>query len=243
MTTHWTVLQELSAEEQELAPEQEKQALAQLCEDYWPPLYRFVRHRGYSRDDAKDLTQGFFAHLLEKEVYRRSDRSKGRFRNFLLALLKRYLNAVQVYERSQKRGGRNQFIFLDADAASPSREPFSPALLAESPRDEERAFECDWAAALVGRAMAVLELEYSTGQKARLLAVLRPFLIGGVGLPTHEMAAGTLGVPLDTMRSYLFRLRSRYRALLRAEVARTVPTSQDVESELQHLCRVLIAAV
>ena len=212
-----------------------------MCEDYWPPLYSFVRHRGYNRDDAKDLTQGFFAHLLEKEIYRRSDRSKGRFRNFLLTLLKRYLNAVRAYERSGKRGGRSKFIFLDAEAAN--RETVSVALLAESPRDEERVFECAWAVELVRRAMGILEGEYSSEQKKRLLTVLRPFLTGGVGLPTHEVAAASLGVPLDTMRSHLFRLRSRYRALLRAEVARTVPTKQDVEAELQHLCRVLVTAV
>lgn len=224
------------------APELEREALAQLCEDYWPPLYRFVRHRGYSRDDAKDLTQGFFTYLLEKEVYRQSDRTKGRFRNFLLTLLRRYLNAVRDYEQSLKRGGKSDLIFLDADRPDLDYEPALTTLLSDAPQDEERAFECSWAAALVGRAMAALEAEYASEQKARLLAVLRPFLTGGVGLPTHAGAAMRLGVPLDTMRSHLFRLRSRYRALLRTEVARTVPTSQDVDPELQHLCRVLIAA-
>ena len=157
-------------------------------------------------------------------------------------MLRRYLNAVRDYEQSLKRGGRTTFVFLDADRRVLEHEPVSAELLADGPQDEERAFECNWAAALVGRAMAALEAEYASEQKARLLAVLRPFLTGGVGLPTHAGAAARLGVPLDTMRSHLFRLRSRYRALLRTEVARTVPTSQDVDSELQHLCRVLIAA-
>ncbi len=242
-TTKWTVLQELSAEQQELAPEQVREALAQLCEDYWPPLYRFVRQRGYSRDDAKDLTQGFFLYLLEKEPYRKSDRSKGRFRSFLLTLLKRYLSAVRDYEGRKKRGGDSKFIFLDADCGTSADERANCSLRTDGPPDEERAFECDWAAALVGRAMTALEAEYAGKQKARLFAILRPFLTGGVGLPTHDTAAARLGVPLDTMRSHLFRLRSRYRALLQAEVARTVPSSRDVESELQHLCRVLIAAV
>jgi DNA-directed RNA polymerase specialized sigma24 family protein len=242
MTTHWTVLQELSAGRAKLPPEAEKEALAQLCEDYWPPLYRFVRHRGYNRDDSMDLTQGFFAYLIEKEVYRQSDRTKGRFRNFLLVCFKRYLNAVQVYQSGLKRGGRSRFVFLDDDRMNPAHKLVFRVLVSDGPADEERAFECDWAASLVSRAMAALEAEYATAQKARLLAVLRPFLTGGVGLPTHDAAAAALGVPLETMRSYLFRLRARYRALLRSEVARTVPTDQDIEEELQHLCRVLIAA-
>ncbi len=241
MTTHWSVVADLSAHEDEVAPERAERALTQLCQDYWPPLYRFVRQRGYNRTDAQDLTQGFFAYLLEKQAYAASDRSKGRFRTFLLVLLKRYLGATHARQRRQKRGGDQAMMFLDANRLD-SFEETDGALLTGAPLDEERAFELNWAAALVGRAMAALEAEYASGQKARVLAELRPFLAGGVGLPTSEEAAARLGVPVETLRSHLFRLRSRYRALLRAEVARTVPTNQDVESELRYLCRVLIAS-
>ena len=110
-----------------------------------------------------------------------------------------------------------------------------------APSDEERAFEWNWATALVSRAMDALSAEYSSGQKARLLAELRPFLTGGVGLPTHEAAAERLGVSVDTLRSHLFRLRVRYRALLRTEVLRTVSKENDIDDELRYLCRVLIA--
>ena len=89
--------------------------------------------------------------------------------------------------------------------------------------------------------MDALNAEYSSGQKARLLAELRPFLTGGVGLPTHEAAAARLSVSLETLRSHLFRLRARYRALLRAEVLRTVPLEQDIDEELRYLCRILLA--
>ena len=110
-----------------------------------------------------------------------------------------------------------------------------------APLDEERAFEWNWATALVSRTMDALSADYSSGQKARLLAELRPFLTGGVGLPTHEEAAARLGVSLSTLRSHLFRLRARYRELLRAEVLRTVPQERDIDEELRYLCRVLLA--
>ena len=243
MTTHWSVVADLPLARRNSAPERAQKALTQLCQDYWPPLYRFVRQRGYTQVDAQDLTQGFFAYLLEKQAYATFDRSKGRFRTFLLVLLKRYLGATDAHQRRQKRGGDQMVIFLDAERLDAVEEFGGDALSTAAPPDEQRVFEWNWAVALVGRAMEELKAEYSSGQRARVFSTLRPFLTGGVGLPTYEEAAGHLGVPIETLRSHLFRLRSRYRALLRAEVARTVPTSQDVESELRYLCRVLIAGV
>ncbi len=243
MTTQWNLVQEVSWPSGQLAPEKAQRALAQLCRDYWPPLYRFVRQRGYSRHDAQDLTQGFFAYLLEKKAYSSTNRSKGRFRTFLLVLFKRYLGASRAHQSRQKRGGHQEVVFLDdchLDAAERIEED---ALLTGAPRDEERLFEWNWATALVNRAMEALSAEYSSPQKGRLLAELRPFLTGGVGLPTHEAAAKRLGVSLETLRSHLFRLRARYRALLRAEVLRTVPGEVDIDGELRYLCRVLLAGV
>jgi RNA polymerase sigma-70 factor (ECF subfamily) len=114
------------------------------------------------------------------------------------------------------------------------------ALASDAPRDEERLFEWNWATTLISRAMAELSAEYS-GPKSRLLAELRPFLIGGVRLPTYQAAAARLGVSVDTLRSHIFRLRSRYRELLRAEVLRTVAMEADVDAELRYLYRVLLA--
>lgn len=239
MTTHWSVVNDFSLEE--TSPDRAEAALTRLCRDYWPPLYRFVRQRGYSRDDARDLTQGFFAYLLEKKAYASTDRSKGRFRTFLLVLLKRYLGATRAYDQRQKRGGDQTAIFLDDKRFDSVERIEEDALLTNAPPDEERAFEWNWATALVSRGMEALAAEYSTPQKARLLAELRPFLAGGVGLPTHEAAAGRLGISLETFRSHLFRLRLRYRTLLRAEVLRTVPKEQDIDEELRYLCRVLLA--
>ncbi|HEY5037335.1 MAG TPA: sigma-70 family RNA polymerase sigma factor [Chthoniobacterales bacterium] len=241
MRTHWNVYAHLPVETHQFGSEKAQQALTQLFEDYWPPLYRFVRHRGYSRADAEDLTQGFFVYLVETRAYRRLDRRKGRFRTFLLILLKRYLSASAAYHGRQKRGGDEAMLFLDAKELDVI-ETEDDALLIEAPLDEERVFELNWARILVERAMESLKAEYAGGLRARILAELLPFLTGGVGLPTQEKAAAHLGVPIETLRSQLFRLRSRYRTLLRAEVARTVPADQDVESELRYLYRILIAS-
>lgn len=241
MTTHWSVVEDFSLPH--VAPDRAQAALARICQDYWQPLYWFVRRRGYSREDAQDLIQGFFAYLFEKQAITTSDRSKGRFRTFLLALLKRYLCATRNYRSRQKRGGDRTMIVLDGEGLPELEEIQDEALATSPPLDEERLFEWNWAAALVTRAMADLNAEYSSGQKARVFSELRPFLTGGLGLPTYEAAGARLGVPLETLRSHLFRLRARYRDLLRAEVLRTVPKETDIDEELRYLCRVLIAGV
>ena len=241
MTTHWSVVGDILLPARLVAPEKARIAFARLCEDYWPPLYRFVRQRGYSRHDAQDLTQGFFAYLLEKQAFGTPDRSKGRFRTFLLVLLKRYLGAVQAHQSRQKRGGNREMVCLDGAKLDALDKAALEALSSDSPPDEERLFEWNWARALVSRAMAELSAEYSSGPKSRLLTELRPFLNGGAGLPTHQAAAARLGVSVGTLRSHLFRLRSRYRDLLRAEVLRTVPMEADVDAELRYLYRVLEA--
>jgi len=239
MTTHWSVVSDFALEH--TAPDRAEAALTRLCRDYWPPLYRFVRRHGYSRDDAQDLTQGFFAYLIEKRAYADPDRSKGRFRTFLLTLLKRYLGAARHYQCRQKRGGGKPSLCLESGQFNALERTSDDALLIRAPLDEERLFERNWATALVSRAIEALGEEYASERKARAFAELRPFLTGGVGLPTHESAAMRLGVSLETLRSHLFRLRARYRALLRAEVLRTVPREKDIDDELRYLCRVLIA--
>lgn len=240
MTTHWSVVGDFSL--QQVAPDRAEAALARLCRDYWPPLYRFVRRRGYSRADAQDLTQGFFAYVFEKKAFTTPDRNKGRFRTFLLVLLKRYLNASWAHQCRQKRGGDRAMVFLDSSRVDFLEQTKYDALTTGAPLDEERLFEWNWAAALVNRAMEALSAEYSSSQKARVFAELRPFLTGGVNLPTQEAAAARLGVPVETLRSHLSRLRGRYRALLRAEVRPTVPKERDIDDELRYLCRVLIAS-
>jgi RNA polymerase sigma-70 factor (ECF subfamily) len=240
MTTHWSMVSDFSLGQS--APDLAEAAFARLCQDYWPPLYRFVLYRGYSSADAQDLTQGFFAYLCERRAFLTPDRSKGRFRSFLLALLKRYIGASDAYCRRQIRGGGRTVLALDEERLGERDRVTEEGLTIKAPRDEQRHFDRNWAAELVGRAMEALCAEYSDGRKARVLAELRPFLTGGVGLPTHEEAALNLGVSVETLRSHICRLRARYRALLRAEVRRTVPGEQDIDDELRYLCRVLVAS-
>ena len=163
MTTHWSVVGDFSLEE--TAPDRAEAALTRLCRDYWPPLYRFVRQRGYSRDDARDLTQGFFAYLMEKKAYSTPDRSKGRFRTFLLVLLKRYLGATAPISRRQKRGGEREDDFPRWRPVRRGRGADGRGAATRAPLDEERCFEWNWAAALVGRAMEALSAEYRGGQR------------------------------------------------------------------------------
>jgi len=132
-------------------------------------------------------------------------------------------------------------VYLDDPEVDVLDKAALEALSSASPPDEERLFEWNWAMVLVSRALAELGAEYSSGPRSQILAELRPFLTGGVGLPTHRAAAARLGVSLDTLRSHLFRLRSRYLELLRAEVLRTVPRDMDVDAELRYLCEVLVA--
>jgi RNA polymerase sigma-70 factor (ECF subfamily) len=238
MTTHWSVVNDFSLKQSE--PDRAHAALTRLCRDYWLPLYWFVRRRGYGHLDAQDLTQGFFEYLFEQKEFPVADRTKGRFRTFLLVVLKRYLGAMRNYKRREKRGGGQPVVSLDSDQIKSMDQLHDSALVSGAPLDEERVFEQNWAAALVQRAMSRLEAEYSGKEKARILAELRPFLTGGTGLPTQESAAARLGVSIDTFRSHLSRLRARYRTSLRAEVLRTVPREQDIDDELRYLCRVLI---
>ncbi len=239
MTTHWSMVHDFSL--QHSAPDRAEAAFARLCRDYWTPLYRFVRYRGYSIADAQDLTQGFFAYLCQREKFPTADRSKGRFRSFLLMLLKRYLGAADEHRSRQIRGGGKPMLSLDEEEFA--AEEFGHQHLAvRAPLDEQRHFDRDWAAKLVERALEALSAEYSSGPKARVFAELRPFLTGGIGLPTHETAAANLGVSVETLRSHICRLRARYRALLRAEVRRTVPADRDIDDELRYLCCVLIAS-
>lgn len=213
-------------------------ALAQLCRDYWPPLYSFVRRREFSPTDAQDLVQGFFADFLKRKAYAQTDRRKGKFRSFMLASLKHYMADVWDREQAIKRGGKQEFVLLDDEvhAVEDGCGKHSTALL-----NEDHEYERRWAAALVTRAVRSLETEFSQGAKARLFSELKPFITGGTGLLSQQDVAERLGIPIDTLRSHLSRMRARYRELLREEVARTIALTDDVDEELRHLRKILTA--
>jgi RNA polymerase sigma factor (sigma-70 family) len=233
-TTHWSVVA-ACADDSEIANE----ALTQLCHDYWPPLYTFARRRGCTPADAQDIIQGFFVYLLRNKAYARTDRTKGKFRSFLLASLKNYMSDIWDRARALKRGGDYEFVLLDDEIDAVER-LYSPETAALT-LSEEQQYERTWAAALVARALERIGLEFNNGAKAHVFCALKPFLTGGIGLPSHESIARQLDMPIDTLRSHLARLRARYREFVREEVARTIGPADDVDEELRHLRRILTA--
>jgi len=233
--THWSVI--IAAGESQAAPEIARAALAQLCQTYWAPLYGFVRSRGYSVHDAQDLTQSFFAYLIEHKIYTRVDRQKGKFRSFLLASLKNFLADASDRERTLKRGGGRDFLPLHEEQAEEAESLFQTR---SSATNEDRVFERTWAETLVTDSLEQLSSYYKTEGKERLFQELRIFLTGSSDpLPSYVDLARRLGTQASTLRSHITRLRARYREALRAEVRRTVETDAEVEGELRELLRVL----
>jgi RNA polymerase sigma factor (sigma-70 family) len=216
------------------------QALAGLCRDYWPPIYAFIRRRGFNSHDAQDLTQAFFAYLIESKAYARADREQGKFRTFLLVVLKRFLSDVYEREHRLKRGGGLHFVFLDKDVAA-AEALYESGGMAVDNGSEDRLFDWDWAESVVGRAMKALRSEYAVGAKTAIFAELQIFLTGGQRLPSQEQVAARLSVPIETLRSHLSRLRARYREILRGEIGRTVGDETEVDDELRYLCEMLIS--
>jgi DNA-directed RNA polymerase specialized sigma24 family protein len=237
-STHWSVI--VAAGKNEAEPELARAALEKLCQTYWVPLYTFVRTRGYSMHDAQDLTQSFFAHLIEREIYARADRAKGQFRSFLLAALKNFLADAYSYAHRVKRGGGENFLPLDEGRAEAAESLFQTHFANKETIGEDVLFERNWAEALVGAGLQRLSAEYETEGKQSLFQQLRIFVTGSAEpLPTYDELAGKTGLPASTLRSHVTRLRMRYRELLRAEVRQTVQSDAEVDGELHELFRVL----
>lgn len=223
----------------ETEPEKARVALAELCQTYWPPLYTFVRTRGYSMHDAQDLTQSFFAHLIEHEIYARTEPAKGRFRSFLLASLKNFISDAYAYAHRLKRGGAEDFLPLDGECVDAAESLYQSHSENEE-LGEDRLFERSWAETLVRVSLERLAAEYTNQGKQILFGQLRVFLTGSVEpLPTYNELAATTGLPAATLRSHVTRLRMRYREVLRAEVRQTVQTDAEVADELHQLFHVL----
>ena len=236
--THWSVI--LAASRSEAEPELARAALARLCQTYWAPLYSFVRSRGHSVHDAQDLTQSFFAYLIQHKIYARADPARGKFRSFLLASLKNFLGHAYDREKTLKRGGAFNFVPLDEARAEAAESLFQTHFAANSAPDEDRLFDKSWAEAVVGAAMERLEAEQKAEGKENLFGKLRSFLTGSADpLPTYEELAARLNLTASTLRSQVTRLRARYRHFLRAEVRQTVESDADIDGELRELFRVL----
>lgn len=218
------------------SPEAAQEALSDFCQTYWPPLYAFLRRRGYQSCDAQDLTQGFFVNLLEQNTLRRISREKGRLRTFLLRSLQYFL--ANEYDRAQtlKRGGGLQFVAIDEHFAETEA-----AFLATVQLDESGCYDQVWVITIFNRTWKQLHDEYSVAGKAEILAALKPFLVGGPAvLPSQEQMAVQLGLPPVSLRKSLLGLRQRYRELLRLAVAHTVSNPADVDGELHYLYHLLL---
>jgi len=226
--THWSVVLTASLEDTKRADE----ALAKLCQAYWPPLYSFVRRRGYSPHDAQDLTQDFFARLLQKRLAATADPKRGRFRSFLLANLKNFLANEWDRSQAQKRGGGAMILSLDTEAAEAlySRESASPVT-------PEVLFDRHCALTLMERAMEKLEQE--NAERATQFARLREFLTSPPPAGGYGAIAAELQIPASSVAVAVHRLRGRFRQLLRAEVVQTVAMPAEVDDELRHLCEAL----
>src|SRR5213080_2750367 len=233
-TTHWTLV--MRARETQSDASSQK-ALSNFCEAYWPPLYAFLRHRGHASPEAQDLVQGFFAHLLEQNTLSRADQEKGRLRTFLLTSLQNFLFNEYDRVRAAKRGGDRQIVSFEEHL--PEAEA---AMLATSHLSDARCYDLIWASNIVSRAWQNLQNLFVAEGKAEWLEELRPFVAGGSVTPLNQEEAATrLGVQIATLRTWLSRLRQRYRESLRTEVASTVSDPADVDAELHHLYQILMA--
>jgi RNA polymerase sigma factor (sigma-70 family) len=225
-TTHWTVV--LAAGRRHTP--QSDGALEELCRTYWFPLYAYVRRRGSSKEDAEDLVQAFFARFLEKNYLNGLSAERGRFRAFLLASLKHFLINEWKKSRRLKRGGGEKLLSLDWESAD---QKFQVA--ATNERSPDRAFDREWALALLAKVIGRLQDECAADGKVKLFEELKIFLTDGKGGQSHADAAKNLGMDETAVRVALHRLRKRYRALLRAEIAQTLADDSQVDEELRAL--------
>jgi len=224
--THWSVVLAAGRSADTRAGE----ALARLCRLYWYPLYVYVRRRGHRPHDAEDLTQAFFARLLERNWIARAEQAKGRFRTFLLTTLERFLANEWDKAHAHKRGGDRPLLPLQFDAAE-TRYGVEPV----DDRTPEQAFEYHWAVSLLDAVLTRLQTEFQTQDQGALFAALKPCLTGeGIGDP-YQALAERLGLSETALKVNVHRLRQRYREGLRAEIAQTVATPGEIEDELRHV--------
>ena len=205
-------------------------ALEQLCQSYWFPLYAYVRRRGHAKADAEDLTQAFFARLLEKNFLANLASEKGKFRAFLLAALKHFLANEWDKSQAQKRGGGEIPLSLDWQTADTK---FQVATQNEPSPDQ--AFDREWALALLAKVIERLQKECAVDGKGKLFEQLRMFLMAGGGDAAQAEVAKALGMEEGAVRVAIHRLRKRYRALLRDEIANTLSDEKMVDDEIRAL--------
>jgi RNA polymerase sigma-70 factor (ECF subfamily) len=231
VTTHWSVV--LTAQGESPAAQE---ALGKLCRIYWWPLYGFVRRQGYTPEEAQDLTQGFFAMLLERRDLDAVRREKGRLRSYLLASLKNFLGKAHRRAMTVKRGEGRPLVSLE-ELLERERADLEPADMLSA----DRIYERRWALTLLEQVLARLGEEYRVAGGAPLFEQLKQMLTDEPDRPSQANVACEMGMTENAVKQALYRLRQRYRLLLREEIAQTVAVPGDVEDELRHFIAVLQA--
>ena len=209
-------------------------ALEKLCQTYWYPLYAYVRRGGHSIHDAQDLTQAFFARLLEKDYLKTVDPDKGRFRTFLLVALKRFL--ANEWDRSSalKRGGARSHVSLDTSMAETHYE--SEAAMLSTP---ERTFDRHWALTLLNQTMARLKQDFAAAGKSEEFEMIKVFLTAEKNSIRYDKIAKAAGMSEGALRVATHRLRKRFREIFRQEIAHTVAGPEAIDEEVRYLISVL----
>jgi RNA polymerase sigma factor (sigma-70 family) len=234
-TTRWTIVMRAAQSQAQGG----QFALAELSRLYWYSLYIFARRRGYSPDDAQDLTQGFFLHVVEHRAFIGIDRLKGKFRSFLLASFQNHFSDVGDRARRLKRGGDKEFVHLDAEDAE-ERYRLEPVEFLTA----EKIFDARWAMTVLGEALKQLRQEYASQGKTSTFEALKVFLDpnNSIAPPSYDEVANRLQVTTSGVKTLIHRLRKQYTALLREEVGRTVSDRAEIDEEIHALCEALIAS-
>lgn len=227
--THWSVVMKAAQQDAPGAAA----ALERLCETYWYPLYAFIRRRGNNHHEAEDLTQGFFACLVDKNHLKDITVEGGKFRSYLLTLLKRFLANDWNRECAQKRGGGKAHLSID-DGSAETRYACEPA----DQSTPESLFERRWALTLLNQVMDRLRADRTAAGKGELFEALRGHLSGAENAVPYAELVVTLGMNESAIKKAVFDLRKRWGKLLRAEIAATVSGPEEVEEEIQHLIAV-----
>jgi RNA polymerase sigma factor (sigma-70 family) len=230
--TRWTLILRARGESPEA-----RAALSELCEAYYQPVLRFLRREGREQDAARELTQEFFARVLAGSGFDAADPERGRFRSYLLGALKHFLVDQRKHEQRLKRGGGVAATSLDA--AGPDEDSSPLQIADDSLPAPEAFFDREWALAVIGRAMNVLEREFAAGGKADQFNTLKPWLMGEAPSMSQADAARRLGQSEGAVKVVIHRLRKRFRDAVRAEISQTLRDPSLVDEELRHLIAAL----
>jgi RNA polymerase sigma factor (sigma-70 family) len=227
VTTRWSLVLAAGAD---ISSAEAGDALARLCDTYWYPLYAFLRSRGHTAEDAQDLTQAFFARVLERQVFAHADPARGRFRSFLLSSLKNFVANERDREQAKKRGGGTAVVPLEIETAE-GRFQLEP----RTDETPERIFDRGWALILLDNVIRQLQAEMTRAGRGGHFGELKEFLAGEDPQASYAAAASALGMSQGAVRVAVHRLRRRFRELLRHEIAETVSSAEEIDDELRHL--------